>query len=98
LVAFLRVWLTYHAFSRERPQRAEAEAARRLPRLTVPPEEVTCSRRDAVRLAMSEALQRRANERPLVGCYAELARTARYFLKGVCPKIVKRMIGSVESK
>jgi hypothetical protein len=27
------VRLTYHAFSRERPPRAEAEAARRLPRL-----------------------------------------------------------------
>jgi hypothetical protein len=26
-----------------------------------------------MRLAMNEALQRRASERPLVGCYAELA-------------------------
>src|SRR5689334_12343158 len=33
-----------------------------------------CSRRDAVKLEMPQALQRRANERPLVGCYAELGR------------------------
>jgi hypothetical protein len=73
LVLFgIAVWLTYHAFSRERPPRAEAEAARRLPRPTVPPEGAICSRRDAVRPAKNEGLQPRASERPLVGCYAEL--------------------------
>src|SRR6266508_1680266 len=51
---------TYHAFSRERPPRAEAEASRRLPRLTMQSEGASCSRRDAVKLAMNEALQRRA--------------------------------------
>src|SRR5712691_6022707 len=39
-----------------------------------------CSRRDAVNLPTNEALQRRASERPLVGCYAELgSATAAYF-------------------
>src|SRR6266545_1628458 len=59
------------AFSRERPSGAEAEAARRLPRLMMTSAGAICSRRDAVRLTMNEALQRRASVRPLVGCYAE---------------------------
>lgn len=66
---------TYHAFSRERPSRAEAEAARRLPRLMMASAGAICSRRDAVKLARNEGLQPRASERPLVGCYAELGRT-----------------------
>jgi hypothetical protein len=70
LPAARAVGLTYHAFSRERPPRAEAEAARRLPRLKIVSAGAICSRRDAVKLAMNEALQRRASERPLVGCYA----------------------------
>jgi len=66
--------LTYHAFSRERPSGAEAGATRRLPRQTIISDGAICSRRDAVKLEMNEALQRRVSERPLVGCYAELGR------------------------
>jgi hypothetical protein len=66
-----RFYRTYHAFSRERPPRANGRAARRLPQAD---ESAICSRRDAVQAAMQQALQRRGCERPLVSCYAELAR------------------------
>src|SRR5688572_16661361 len=64
---------TYHAFSRERPPRANSRAARRLRPFD---DYAKCSRRDAVQIGMLEALQRRASERPLVGCYAELGGAA----------------------
>jgi hypothetical protein len=42
-------------------------------------DDAICSRRDAVQVEMQQALQRRGSERPLVGCYAELGRTADIF-------------------
>ena len=64
------VGLTYHAFSCERPPVANGRAARRPPPII---EYAICGRRDAVQFEKRQALQRRASERPLVRCYAELA-------------------------
>ena len=36
-----------------------------------------CSGRDAAQVSLDQALQRRASERPLVGCYAELGVASR---------------------
>lgn len=48
------VRLTDQRFTRKRHPRASGQAARRLPRLKKGSEEVSCKRRDAVRLAQYE--------------------------------------------
>ena len=52
-----RFYRTYHAFSRERPPRANGRAARRPPPII---DHAICGRRDAVNLALHEARKRRA--------------------------------------
>lgn len=69
--SFPSVRLTYHAFSCERLHEPAAERHGGCRQLS---NNAIRSRRDAVQVAMHQALQRRGYERPLVGCYAELDR------------------------
>jgi hypothetical protein len=63
------VCLTYHAFSCERLHAPAAERHGGCRHLTTTRSAAAVTR---CKLEMQQALQRRASERPLVGCYAEL--------------------------
>ena len=63
------VSLTYHAFSCERLQLLAAERHGGCRHLTTTRSAAAVT---PCKLEMQQALQRRASQRPLVGCYAEL--------------------------
>ena len=65
------VGLTYHAFSCERLHEPAAERHGGCRHLTTTRSAAAVT---PCKLRVQQALQRRASERPLVGCYAELGR------------------------